>query len=94
MTLNIFLSPVKYILQICLAKFSISATFLGGRDGTGQTGREDGTDIGTDRLFSENIILDFEMYLIRFHEMYTLVYADFVEFLNCAHLTSGNAHLL
>ena len=42
-------------------KFSVLATFLGvGRDGTGRTNKQTNgqTDIGTDRLFSENIILD------------------------------------
>ena len=59
-TLNVFLSPLKYIWQLYSVKFSVSVTFF--CDGTGRDGtwRTDGqTDIGTDRLFSENIILDF-----------------------------------
>ena len=38
MTLNVFLSNLKYILQLSLVKFSDSLTFLGGRAGTGRDG--------------------------------------------------------
>ena len=64
-----FLSPLKYILQLCLAKFSVSATFFGGRDGTDGTDKQTDrqTDIRTDRLFSENIILDESYFLRIFH---------------------------
>ena len=49
MTLNVFLSHLKYILQLSLVKFSVSLTFFGtGRDGRTQT----------DRIFLENVILD------------------------------------
>ena len=54
MTLNVSLSHLKYILQLSSVKFSVSLTFFGmGRD------RTDGhMDIWTDRLLSENTILD------------------------------------
>ena len=46
MTLSIFLTPLNYIWQLCLAKFSVLSTFFRGRDGTGQTGQ---TNRQTDR---------------------------------------------
>ena len=39
MTLNVFFSPLKYIRQLFLAKFSVSVTFFMERDGTRQDGR-------------------------------------------------------
>ena len=41
MTLKVYLSPLKYILQLCLAKFLISVTFLS-LDGTGRDRQVDG----------------------------------------------------
>ena len=35
MTLDVFLSPLKCIRHLCLAKLSVSATFVGDRDGDG-----------------------------------------------------------
>ena len=56
MTLNVFLSHLKYILQLSLVKFSVSLTFFQGR--TGQDGHTTHRGTWTDRLFLENIILD------------------------------------
>ena len=53
---SIFLTPLNYIWQLCLAKFSVLSTFFRGRDGTDGTDKQ--TDIRTDRLFSGNIILN------------------------------------
>ena len=46
MTMNVFLSPLKYILQLYFAKFLVLATFWG--DGT-VTGRDTQTHTHVDR---------------------------------------------
>ena len=51
------IASLKVYLTTLLSKVFSFSNFLGGRDGDGD-GTDGQTDIWTDRLFSENIILD------------------------------------
>ena len=63
MTEGIFVTLGKYLSTVlCLAKFSVSLTFL--YDGT-----DTHTDIWTDRLFSENIILDILVFKVPYYDL-------------------------
>ena len=71
----------NYLTTLLSKVFSFS-DFLGGRgqgqEGTGRYGTDGRTNIGRDRLFSENIILDFytEFYTVYRTYFYTEFYTD------------------